>query len=73
MAQSPSNTKVFLRLPAVKQKISLSKSAIYQKNDPNSPYFDPTFPKPVKLGGRAVAWSSDAINAWMESKLQGAA
>lgn len=73
MAQSPSNTNVFLRLPALKQKIGLSKSAIYQKNDPDSPYFDPTFPKPVKLGGRAVAWSSDAVNGWMESKMEEAA
>ncbi len=73
MAQSPSNTNIFLRLPALTQKIGLSKSAIYQKNDPNSPYYDPDFPKSAKLGGRAVAWSSAAVDAWMESKLQGAA
>ncbi len=71
MAQSPRNTKVFLRLPAVKQKISLSKSAIYQKNDPDSKYYDPSFPVPVKIGARAIAWSSDAIDSWIASKLNG--
>jgi prophage regulatory protein len=73
MPQAVINANIFLRLPGLKQKIGLSKSAIYQKNDPKSPYYDPSFPRPVKLGGRAVAWSSDAINAWMTSKLQGVA
>jgi prophage regulatory protein len=71
MAQSPSNTNIFLRLPAVKQKISLSKSAIYQKLDPNSKYYDPSFPVPVKIGARAIAFSSLQLQVWINSKLNG--
>lgn len=71
MAQSPSNTNIFLRLPAVKQKIGLSKSAVYQKLDPNSKYYDPSFPVPVKIGARAIAFSSDSIDSWIASKLNG--
>jgi len=71
MPQAISNSKVFLRLPAVKQKISLSKTAVYQKLDPNSKYYDPSFPVPVKIGARAIAWSSDAIDSWIASKLNG--
>jgi prophage regulatory protein len=73
MPQASNIATPILRLPALKQKISLSKSAIYQKNDPSSKYYDPTFPKPVKLGLRAVGWSSILIQNWIDSKLQGVA
>jgi len=71
MPQAISNTNVFLRLPAVINKIGLSRSCIYGKVDPNSKYYDPSFPVPVKIGARAIAWSSDAIDSWIASKLNG--
>ena len=33
-----------------------SKSSIYAWMDPESPSFDPTFPKQVSIGPRAVGW-----------------
>jgi prophage regulatory protein len=54
-------TKI-LKLPDVMKATALSRSSIYafiQKN---------TFPKPVRLGERAVGWKSDEIAAWIESR-----
>jgi prophage regulatory protein len=28
-----------------------------------------TFPKPVKIGERAVAWPESEINAWLEQRI----
>jgi len=71
MPQAISNTNVFLRLPAVINKIGLSRSCIYGKVDPNSKYYDPSFPVPVKIGARAIAFSSLQLQVWIDSKLNG--
>lgn len=71
MSQSPRNTNIFLRLPAVRARIGLSRSTIYSKINPDSPQFDSTFPSPIKLSSRAIGFSADAIDAWVESKLNG--
>ena len=51
-----------LRLPEVEVRCGLKKSAIYQgvKED--------TFPVPVRLGGKAVAWRSDEIQQWIDNR-----
>ena len=48
------------RLPAVKAKTGLSRSTIYMK------IANHTFPKPVKLGGRAVGWVDGEVDDWLE-------
>ena len=49
-----------LRLPAVKQITGLSRSTIYA---------DPSFPRSVKIGERAVAWVEDEINDWIGARI----
>lgn len=58
-----------LRLSEVEQTIGLRKSAIYAKlkEDP------PSFPLPVKLSRRAVAWPESQVQAWIQSQIEGAA
>ena len=56
-----------LRLLMVKKKTGLSRSSIYNRLNESSPYWDPTFPKPVKIGMRAVAWREHEIDAWIKS------
>lgn len=52
-----------LRLPAVKERVGLSRSSIYAR------IADGRFPAPVSLGARAVAWPSDAIDRWVSEKI----
>ena len=50
-----------LRLSAVKEITGLSRSSIYA---------DPSIPKPVKIGSRAVAWVEDEIREWVNTRIQ---
>lgn len=49
-----------LRLDAVKEITGLSRSTIYA---------DHTFPRPVKIGERAVAWVEDEISEWVDARI----
>lgn len=52
-----------LRLPEVIRAVGYARTAIYQKIK------DGEFPAPVSLGARAVAWTSDSIENWIESRI----
>ena len=52
-----------LRLPAVKARCGLGRSSIYNR------IAEGTFPAPVSLGARAVAWPSTAIDAWIADRI----
>lgn len=52
-----------LRLKDVQHQVGLGRSAIYEKIKRGE------FPSPVSLGARAVAWPSDAINAWIDERI----
>lgn len=58
----------FMRLPAVKQAVGLGRTAIYEKIKSGE------FPAPYPLSnnGRAVAWASDEIDRWIDSRIQAA-
>jgi prophage regulatory protein len=62
-----------LRRPEVEARTGLSRSLIYAKLDPKGPYYDAAFPRPVKLGMRAVGWTESAVNAWLENRTEEAA
>ena len=52
-----------LRLPAVKALVQLSRTTIYQKISEGE------FPRPFKLGERAVAWLASDIEAWLAARV----
>jgi prophage regulatory protein len=58
------STGPLLRLPSVEAKTGLSKSEIYRRIKLG------TFPQPIKLGARAVAWPMAALDAWVNSLIQ---
>lgn len=57
-----------LRLRQVQDRIGLSRSTIYDRMNVNSPRYDKTFPKPIKLGCSAVGWLEESINNWIQSR-----
>lgn len=63
-ASNPSSEDdYFLRLPQVLAKTGLSRSALFRmaaKGD---------FPRPLKIGARASAWSHAEISRWMAARL----
>lgn len=54
-----------IRLPQVIELTTYKRSSIYRLMDEGK------FPKPIKIGARAVAWLEEDINQWLESKIQG--
>ena len=56
-------TKRFIRLPEVINRTGYRRTSIYQK------VAEGTFPAPVKLGPRAVAWFSEEIEEWMDARV----
>ena len=51
-----------LRRNQVEEQIGLSRSSIYQMMSEGA------FPRPIKLGKRAVGWSEVEINDWLASR-----
>ncbi len=55
-----------LRRPQVEQRTGLSRSTLYQYIK------DGDFPKPVRLGLRAVGWLESDISDWIAARVKGA-
>jgi prophage regulatory protein len=57
-------THTILRLPGVKASTGLSRSTIYLRISQGK------FPKPVKLGRRAVGWVQTEIQEWLQRQIE---
>lgn len=56
-----------IRIKELTSLIGLSRSTIYDRLNSKSQRFDPTFPKPVKLGSSAIGWHLAAVQEWINS------
>lgn len=54
----------FLRLPDVRAKTGLGRSTIYLRIEQG------TFPRPIKLGERAVGWIQAEVDAWVAQRIE---
>lgn len=59
-----------LRRQGVEARVGLSRSTIYDKINPKSKRYDPTFPKPINLGGFAVGWLAHEIDDWLKRQIE---
>jgi len=53
-----------MRLTEVIKDTGLGRSSIYKR------IAEGEFPKPVPLGGRAVGWVSDEVEAWILERIE---
>ena len=60
----PPDRPRLIRLPEVKARVGLSRSTIYNRIAAQ------TFPAPVRLGEKSVAWEEAAIDAWIQDRLE---
>ena len=56
--------KKIYRLPDVMNMTGLSRSSIYLRISTDE------FPKPVKIGRRAIGWPEDSIIAWQAKMME---
>ena len=65
MAATTSKTpKTFIKLPAVKERTTLSTSELYRRMEVG------TFPQQIRLGAKAVAWLECEVNEWIEQTIE---
>lgn len=67
------SNKLVWRIDEVADQISLSPSTIRNLLDADGPWFDPEFPKPIRLGNgagarSAIGWRRVDIVAWVDSR-----
>lgn len=73
MATHNRSALTIIRRKQVEARIGLSRSSIYarlRKNPKRPGDFDPTFPKPVSVGAKAVGWIEAEIDAWLTAQVE---
>ena len=73
MAAQIKNALTILRRKQVEARTGLSRSTIYAKlrcNPKRPSDYDPTFPKPVAVGAKAVGWIEAEISDWLNAQIQ---
>lgn len=58
-----------LRRTELEKLIGLSRSSIYARLDPKSSQYDASFPRPIKLGAKTVAWLAAEIDGWINARI----
>ena len=59
-----------VNIKEVIQFTSISRAKIYEMINVDSKYYDPIFPKPVRLSESRIGWVAWEVNQWIEDKIQ---
>lgn len=73
MAAQIQTALTILRRKQLEVRTGLSRSSIYARltQNPNRPGdYDPTFPRPVSVGKRAVGWIEAEVNDWLNAQIE---
>lgn len=49
---------------------SISRAKIYEMINTDSKYYDPTFPRPIRLSESRIGWVALEVHQWIEVKIQ---
>lgn len=60
-----------IRLPKLLTILGISRSTVYLKINQGSKYYDKDFPKPIKLGDKAIGWILQDVMEYIESMKMG--
>lgn len=70
MAETFLHSSVILRTKQLSKFLGLSRSAIYDRLNPESPRYDSTFPTQIHLGGRSVGFLEAEVNEWLKARIE---
>jgi prophage regulatory protein len=71
MHMDETTTEALIRRQDVERITGMGRTAIWERLNPNSKYFDPEFPKPVSLGGaNSVRWVKSEVSSWVHKKIE---
>lgn len=60
---------MIINIKEVCKLLSFKRSKLYYLTDPESKYFDPTFPQKIYLGERTVGFKAEDIYAWIDAQV----
>jgi prophage regulatory protein len=52
-----------IRLRELQRRVGLARSTVYQRLTS-----DPSFPRPLSLGGRSVGWLAAEVEDWLQGR-----
>ncbi|MGG1946819.1 AlpA family transcriptional regulator [Trinickia sp. NRRL B-1857] len=70
MSSAAKSLSRILRLKRVREKTGISEASIYNKLNPCSKYYDPSFPKQIRLGAASVGWLESEVDAWIAARAE---
>lgn len=59
-----------IRMRQLTEMLAICRSSIYEKLNPKSPRFDPSFPRPIKLGQSTIAFEHSAVEQWLHQRIE---
>lgn len=59
-----------INIKDVIQFTSISRAKIYEMINVDSKYYDPFFPKPVRLSESRIGWVALEVHQWIEEKIK---
>nr|WP_295074743.1 AlpA family phage regulatory protein [uncultured Roseateles sp.] len=63
-----SDVRRLLRKRQLQELIPVANGTLYSWMDKNSPYFDASFPLPIRLGGgRSIFWIAAEVDEWLKT------
>lgn len=60
--------QTIIRPSKINSVVGIGRTLAYAKLDPKSPYFDATWPRPIRLSARAIGWRLDELQAWLDAQ-----
>jgi len=73
MSAQTQSALTIIRRKQVEARTGLSRSSIYARlrQNPKRPGdYDPTFPKPISIGVKAIGWIEAEIDAWLTAQIE---
>lgn len=58
-----------LSIKEVSERTGIRESMLHERMRSESKYYDPTFPRKIKLGEKTVRYSEAELNAWLQARL----
>lgn len=72
MSTQTKTAPTIIRRKQLEARTGLSRSSIYARLKPNPKRpgdYDPTFPRPIRLGPMSVGWIESEIDAWLTAQV----
>lgn len=65
---TPPESRVIVRAKDMRKVTGIPNSTRADKENPQSPRYDPTFPKKIRLGARSTGYFLDEVLVWLEKQ-----